>query len=62
MKLIKDGFSGKKIGLPFIGAGLAGGDWAIISQIIKEELAGEDITVVVWEKSRDKWQLDLLNS
>jgi len=30
-----------------IGAGLAGGDWEIISSIINEELEGEDHTCVV---------------
>lgn len=45
-KLIKERFSGKKIGLPKLGAGLAGGDWEIISKIIEEELTGEDVTVV----------------
>lgn len=43
---IKQQHSGKKIGLPKIGAGLAGGDWARISAIIEEELAGEDVTLV----------------
>lgn len=43
---IKDQFPGLRIGYPAIGAGLAGGDWQIISQIIEEELAGEDHTFV----------------
>ena len=38
--------SGKRIGLPKIGAGLAGGDWKRIAAIIEEELAGEDVTLV----------------
>ena len=46
MEWIRDRFSGKRIGLPKIGAGLAGGDWAIIAAIIDEELAGEDVTLV----------------
>ncbi len=50
MKIIKEKFTGKKIGLPYIGAGLAGGDWNIIEQIIKEELDGEDVTIVKYEK------------
>lgn len=49
-KNIKQLFSGKKIGYPKIGAGLAGGDWNIISKIIDEELNGEDHTLVLWEK------------
>lgn len=43
---IKSPFSGKRIGYPAVGAGLAGGDWAFISQIIEEELIGEDHTFV----------------
>jgi O-acetyl-ADP-ribose deacetylase (regulator of RNase III) len=46
MRWIKARFSGRRIGLPKIGAGLAGGDWAIIAAIIDEELAGEDVTLV----------------
>jgi O-acetyl-ADP-ribose deacetylase (regulator of RNase III) len=46
MRHVKDKFSGKKVGYPKIGAGLAGGDWAIISKIIDEELEGEDHTLV----------------
>ncbi|MEK6829553.1 MAG: hypothetical protein AABY15_05535 [Nanoarchaeota archaeon] len=60
MKLIKQNFSGKKIGLPLIGAGLAKGDWGIISSIIEEELNGEDLTVMIWENSKESWQLKLL--
>lgn len=43
---IKAQFSGQRIGYPKLGAGLARGDWAIIAQIITEELAGEDHTLV----------------
>ena len=39
-------FGGKRIGYPLIGAGLAGGDWQIISAIINEELVGENHTLV----------------
>lgn len=45
---IKKEFSGKRIGYPLIGAGLAGGDWSIISDIIDTELAGEDHTTVIF--------------
>jgi len=61
MKLMKQNFSGKKIGLPLIGAGLAGGDWNVISEIIEEELVSEDVTVVIWEKSKTGWELQLLD-
>ena len=49
MKWIKENFEGKRIGLPRIGAGLAGGDWERISQIIDKELAGEDVTLVEYK-------------
>ena len=45
---IKQEFPGKRIGYPKIGAGLAGGDWQILSAIIDEELAGEDHRVVLY--------------
>jgi O-acetyl-ADP-ribose deacetylase (regulator of RNase III) len=50
MKAIKENYSGKRIGLPMIGAGLGGGDWNIISQIIEEELRDEDVTIVRYRK------------
>ena len=50
MKSIKGNFSGKKIGLPLIGCGLAGGDWSTVSHIIREELKGEDFTIVRYDK------------
>ncbi|WP_442511841.1 macro domain-containing protein [Novipirellula sp. SH528] len=46
MTTVKSQFTGKRIGYPRIGAGLAKGDWGLISQIINEELAGEDHTLV----------------
>lgn len=42
------GFPRLKIGYPAIGAGLAGGDWSIISKIIDEELKSLDHTLVEW--------------
>jgi O-acetyl-ADP-ribose deacetylase (regulator of RNase III) len=50
MRLIKLSFTGLRIGYPKIGAGLAGGDWEVISQSINEELEGEDHTLVLWDK------------
>jgi O-acetyl-ADP-ribose deacetylase (regulator of RNase III) len=52
-KIMKQKFSGKKIGLPLIGAGLASGNWETIESIIKEELLDEDVTVVIWEKGNN---------
>ena len=46
MHALKRNFPGKRIGYPKIGAGLARGYWNVISQIINEELAGEDHTLV----------------
>lgn len=37
---------------PMLGAGIAGGDWSIISKIIAEELDGEDHTFVEYMPSR----------
>jgi O-acetyl-ADP-ribose deacetylase (regulator of RNase III) len=47
---LKQEQSGKCIGYPAIGAGLAKGDWAVIAAIIEEELAGENHVFVEWEK------------
>ncbi|MFW6226065.1 MAG: macro domain-containing protein [bacterium] len=41
---------GKTIGLPLIGAGLAGGKWDIIKEIIRTELKDMDVTIVHFEK------------
>jgi len=46
-KFISSYFTNKRIGYPKIGAGLAHGDWNIISKIIDEELEGLDHTLVV---------------
>lgn len=46
MKRIAKDFPDKRIGYPLIGAGLAGGDWNLISNIINEELAGLDHVLV----------------
>ena len=45
---IKKSYHDRKIGIPMIGAGLAGGDWDIISDIIEKEMTGEDITLVLY--------------
>lgn len=42
-------FKGKHIGLPKIGAGLAGGDWDRIKLIIQAELKDCDITIVIYK-------------
>lgn len=45
--LIKENFSGRRIGLPKIGAGLARGNWQIISEIIDSHLKDEDVSLVL---------------
>lgn len=50
MKEINQKFKGEHVGLPLIGSGLAGGDWSLISKIIKEELIDCDVTIVRLEK------------
>lgn len=50
MKKINHIFKGKHVGLPMIGAGLAGGDWNRIKQIIQSELKDVDVTVVIYKK------------
>jgi len=49
MRKINETFKGKHIGLPKIGAGLAGGDWNQIKQIIQTELKDCNITVVIFK-------------
>jgi O-acetyl-ADP-ribose deacetylase (regulator of RNase III) len=46
MKWIKENYSGKRIGLPRIGCGLARGDWDRVEAIYEETLGDEDVTVV----------------
>lgn len=42
-------FYNRSIGLPQIGAGIAGGDWNRIKEIIKTELKDMDVTIVYYE-------------
>ena len=49
MQWIARSFPGKRIGLPRIGAGLGGGDWARIEAIIEKELGSHDVTVVEYQ-------------
>jgi O-acetyl-ADP-ribose deacetylase (regulator of RNase III) len=45
-------FGGKRLGLPLIGAGLAGGDWLIIKEILGRELESVDLTVVIFNPTK----------
>ncbi len=49
MRWLAEHHGQSKIGLPKIGAGLAGGDWPRIERIIGEELVGCDVTVVEYQ-------------
>lgn len=49
LRAMKQKFSGKTFGLPWIGSGLAGGSWDVILKIIEEEMRGEYVTIVQWE-------------
>jgi hypothetical protein len=51
MRKINHTFKGERVGLPQIGAGLAGGDWNRIKQIIQTELKDCDVTVVIFKKN-----------
>lgn len=43
---VNDCFKNKSVGIPFgMSCGLAGGDWNIVSDIIKEELRDCDVTI-----------------
>jgi O-acetyl-ADP-ribose deacetylase (regulator of RNase III) len=49
MRKINHEFKGKHIGLPKIGAGLAGGDWERIKAIIQKELKDCTVTIVIYK-------------
>lgn len=50
MRIVRQRFPESRIGLPKIGAGIAGGDWESIKQILEEELKDLDVTIVEWDK------------
>jgi len=50
---VAESFEDRRIAYPKIGAGLAGGDWSIISSIIDMELDGMDHTLVEFETVSD---------
>ncbi|MEP6018337.1 MAG: macro domain-containing protein [Paracoccaceae bacterium] len=47
--VVADQFPSARIGYPLIGAGLAGGDWAVIEPRISEALTGLDHTLVLFD-------------
>jgi O-acetyl-ADP-ribose deacetylase (regulator of RNase III) len=52
MAWLKVHYAGSRIGLPQIGAGLAGGDWTRIEAIIAEELGDEDVSIVIFSGTK----------
>ena len=50
MRWLAEHYPHARIGLPKIGAGLAGGNWPRIERIVDEELAGCDVTVVEYQR------------
>jgi O-acetyl-ADP-ribose deacetylase (regulator of RNase III) len=51
MRKLASRYFQKRVGLPQIGAGLAGGDWNRIKEIIQKELAPYcDVTVVIYKQ------------
>lgn len=46
MNKLNHDLKGKKLGLPMIGCGLAGGDWNIVKNIIETRLIDVDVTIV----------------
>lgn len=52
MRKINHIFESRRVGLPKIGAGLAGGNWEVISSIIKKELKDCYVTVVIFEDTK----------
>jgi O-acetyl-ADP-ribose deacetylase (regulator of RNase III) len=49
MRKMNHTFAGMHVGLPQIGAGLAGGDWESIKRIIQREFTDCDVTVVIYK-------------
>lgn len=56
LSLINLEFAGKKIAIPMIGAGIAGGDWTKIKQIILSSLTSVDLTIIYWEGDKKKFK------
>ena len=48
MVWLKAHYTRRRIGLPQIGAGLAGGDWNRIQAIMADELGDEDVSIVIF--------------
>lgn len=53
---IAEDFSNSRIGIPKIGAGMAGGTWSLLQDIIMEETDQLDITLVKFRKPHKKYK------
>jgi len=49
LKKLNHTYEGKKIGLPQIGCGLAGGDWDIVKGLIQKHMKNVEVTVVIYQ-------------
>jgi len=49
LKKINHYYKGKSVGLPQIGCGIAGGNWAVVSQLIDKYTPDCDVTVVMYD-------------
>lgn len=58
LKELNREFQGKHIGLPQIGCGIAGGDWNIVSQMIKKNLKDCYVTVVIYDQRVTEYEID----
>jgi len=61
MRSINSLFKGKRVGYPLIGAGLAGGDWNVLSKIIDEELTDVDHTLVIFDPEKKAAETKAIN-
>lgn len=52
LKKINFAYQPERVGLPLIGAGIAGGDWNIIKKIIKKELKDCHVTVCFLDNAK----------
>lgn len=50
MAKINHTFKGKRVGIPMIGAGRAGGDWEKVKSMIQKYLTDVDVTVIKYKR------------
>jgi O-acetyl-ADP-ribose deacetylase (regulator of RNase III) len=59
MRKVNKVFAGKKIGVPRIGCGGGGGEWAKVDKIFEQELTDVDVTVVMHVTNAHRKRLTL---